>query len=168
MEALSTLKVLYAEDEEAMAQQMQRAFGEDIALLRHAKNGLEAMEAFERENFDVVITDIQMPVVNGLELARRIKAKNPDFPIIITSAFNDEEYLIEAINIGVKRYLFKPVNLDLLQAYLLDIAQMAAIRQELTAQRSMLRPSSPKQTKTASSPMPTKPFAASPAMRSQN
>ncbi|MGE4295670.1 MAG: response regulator [Campylobacterales bacterium] len=138
LEILKNLRVLYAEDEEAMLEQMRRALEDEVAYLRCVSNGLEAKEAFEKEHYDVVITDVQMPLMDGLALSAEIKKKNPDFPIIITSAFNDEEYLIEAIDLGVKRYLFKPINLDMLHAYLLDIAQIALLKRQFIQKERLL------------------------------
>ncbi len=74
-------------------------------------NGQEGLELFNNNNIDLVITDIKMPIMDGLEMSKCIRSLNKDIPIIILSAFNESELLLEALNNGINGYLFKPVNL---------------------------------------------------------
>ena len=76
-----------------------------------AKNGEEGLELFKEHNPDMVITDIQMPIMNGLEMSKKILEINPSIPIAVTTAYSDSEYLINAIEIGIDKYLLKPINM---------------------------------------------------------
>ena len=73
-----------------------------------AKNGNEGIALYSEFSPDIVISDIQMPGMNGLEMIRKIKEINPEAKTIITTAFNEVNYFIEAIDVGVNGYLLKP------------------------------------------------------------
>ncbi|MHB2150553.1 response regulator [Calditrichota bacterium LG25] len=76
-----------------------------------ASNGLEALEVMEKENPQVAVVDIEMPRMNGLEFAKKVLNQNPDFPIVIISAYV-EKYSMEYISkIGIKNILRKPIKL---------------------------------------------------------
>lgn len=75
-----------------------------------AKNGVEALELLKEQHIDVVITDIRMPQMNGIELIRHIRMHWARIPIVILSGHDDYEYLREALREGVKDYLLKPVD----------------------------------------------------------
>ncbi len=88
-------------------------------VLNTAENGLEALAELKKNRYNVVITDIRMAMVDGLELTRAIYAQNPGVRVLIISGYNDFEYAKEAIAYGVRGYLLKPVNCDeLLRAVL--------------------------------------------------
>lgn len=106
------IKILYIEDEETIREPVSSA----LKLLYDtvtATNGEEGFELFKKTPFfyDLIITDINMPKMNGLELSKRIKSLNAAVPIIITSAFDDKEYLIKAIEIGINHYMIKPLDI---------------------------------------------------------
>lgn len=104
--------VLYVEDEPGIqqitAQILQLIFGE-VFLQSNGKDGLEFYEQ-NKEKIDVVITDINMPIMNGLDMSVRMKDIDPDLLIIITSAHNENDFLLKAINIGINGFLLKPVD----------------------------------------------------------
>ena len=78
-----------------------------------AKNGQEAVEMVEKDNFDIVLMDIKMPIMDGLEATRAIKEKHPDLPIIAltANAFDSDRQL--AVDAGCNDFLSKPVSSDL-------------------------------------------------------
>ena len=102
--------VLYAEDDaqtqESMAVILKRIF-KTVYL---APNGAVGLEVFQEHTPDLVITDIQMPKMNGLDMAKAIKERAPKTPIIITTAFNEERYFLSAIENGIDSFLFKPID----------------------------------------------------------
>ena len=91
-----------------------------------AKDGLEAMELLKEAPVDVVITDIKMPEVDGLSLARHIHENYPDITVIVISGFSDFEYAQKAIRYNVKDYLLKP----LVDKTLIDLLDALATRFE--------------------------------------
>ncbi len=102
--------VLYAEDDaqtqEGMAVILKRIF-KSVYL---APNGAQGLELFKEHRPDLVITDIQMPKLSGLDMAKAIKELAPKTPIIITTAFNEERYFLSAIENGIDSFLFKPID----------------------------------------------------------
>ncbi len=79
-------------------------------LKAEASNGLEALELFEEENFDIIITDIQMPYMNGIDFIEKIRSIDPAITIIIISGYDEFTYAQKAIKYDVLEYLLKPLN----------------------------------------------------------
>lgn len=109
------LKLLYVEDDKNLSEQYKIFFERRCKKLYLAYNGIEGLELFKKHSPDIIITDIRMPQMDGLEMIRKIREINREVPIIITSAFNEQEYLFKAINRGVTRYVLKPFNRTLLK-----------------------------------------------------
>ncbi|MDQ9869076.1 response regulator, partial [Acinetobacter baumannii] len=74
-----------------------------------AKNGIEALEVAEEDTPDIVMTDIKMPYMDGLTLARKLKEFRSDIRVIILSGFDEFEYAKEAIHLEAEEYILKPV-----------------------------------------------------------
>lgn len=87
----------------------------DFQLKKIVGNGKEALEALERETFDLVITDIRMPVMDGLALVRKIKELPMDVPVILASTYNDFKYAKEGIRLGALDYIEKPFSEEKLE-----------------------------------------------------
>jgi two-component system, NarL family, response regulator NreC len=79
----------------------------DFAVVGEAANGREAIEAVERERPDLVILDLAMPILNGIEAARRISAEHPKTAVMILSMHADESYILKALRAGARAYLLK-------------------------------------------------------------
>lgn len=103
-------KLLLVEDDEKTLEVFQSFLKEFFPLIKSATNGKNAWEIYRKEKFDLIITDIEMPEVNGVFFSKAVKAKNPSQAILVTSAYTDEKYLVELINIGVDGFLKKPIN----------------------------------------------------------
>lgn len=131
LEFLRTLKLLYVEDEadvrEAMAHFLRRRFAQvDVAA-----NGQEGLVLFDKGLHDVVVTDIKMPVMDGLSMAAAIKAIALDVPIIVVTAYNETEFFLRAIELGVDRYVKKPVDPNELVEAIQKSTQVHRQRKEL-------------------------------------
>lgn len=107
---LKTLSVLYVEDEKNIRDGLAVFMGRRFAQVDTAADGKEGLDKFKATNHDIVITDVRMPIMDGLEMARRIKEISMDVPIIVVTAYNETDYFMRAIEIGIDRYVKKPVN----------------------------------------------------------
>ena len=133
MTSISTkMKVLAVDDNRTNLHILQvflKKLGHDVLL---AENGEEAVHLFEAESPDLVLLDIMMPVMDGFEAARRIKAMPRDrwTPVIFLSALNRDENLVEGLDAGADDYLTKPINFVVLEAKLRSMQRSLAMQQE--------------------------------------
>jgi DNA-binding NarL/FixJ family response regulator len=89
----------------------------DLRVIGEASNGREAIEAAERDKPDVIVMDIGMPLLNGIEATRRISADHPKTAVVILSVHSDEAYILRALKAGARGYLLKDsAETDLIQA----------------------------------------------------
>jgi DNA-binding response OmpR family regulator len=107
--------LLYVEDDEALLEQAKRVFDAIFARTYTARDGIEALSLFEKEPADIVISDIKMPRMNGVELCRRLRQRHPTLPIILTSAYDDAHLLKEALKLGITTFIEKPYDAAALQ-----------------------------------------------------
>lgn len=119
---LSRLKVLLVEDEKRLAELLKTAIGDYFSKFEITHDGISGLEYFRKLKPDIVITDITMPKMTGLELAEKIKKEQPEIPIIILSAYSDKEKLLKAIDVGVVKYFIKPFDPEELLDYLCSLA----------------------------------------------
>lgn len=108
-EFLKKLNILYVEDEKEIREQLSKLLARRINELYTAENGEIGLKLFKEQKVDVVITDIQMPIMDGLEMAEEIRNINADVPIIVITAFNESDYLLKSIDLAISKYLFKPI-----------------------------------------------------------
>ncbi|GGG03574.1 response regulator [Paenibacillus abyssi] len=80
-----------------------------IAFVAQARNGREALDLLQEHAVDLILTDIRMPVMTGIELAHAVKAQYPDIEIVMLSGYEDFQYAKEAMSIGIRHYLLKPI-----------------------------------------------------------
>jgi two-component system response regulator VanR len=114
MSDLSKLTVLFVEDEDDLREALQSAIGDEFLKFITARDGDDGLKKFKKYKPDIVITDIMMPVLDGLSLTREIKNIAKQTPVIILSAFSEKERLLGAIDVGVDKYLIKPIDPDAL------------------------------------------------------
>lgn len=120
---LKELKVLLVEDEAKLSKFLKDAIAEFFTSLTVAKDGLEGIKKFKKVNPDIVITDIMMPNLDGLDMAKELKKMKPSVHIIVLSAFSEKEKLLKAIDIGINKYFIKPFDTDELLSYITSIAK---------------------------------------------
>lgn len=117
-------KVIIAEDEELLLHNLeQKIHGLEVGfeVVGKAQTGEQAFELVQQLNPDLVITDIRMPIMDGITLLKKIRENYPLTDFIITSGFSDFEYTKTAIHLEVTEYLLKPVDPDELKAALLKL-----------------------------------------------
>ncbi len=110
---LKNITVLYCEDEENLRNITSNILNKFIKKLYSANDGIEGLEIYNKyaDEIDIIITDISMPNMGGLEMAKEIKKINPNIPVIVTTAFSSSDYLLEAIDINVDKYVLKPIDI---------------------------------------------------------
>ena len=111
IEKLKKLKLLFVEDEVDLVEIITDTLKKLDVNFLSAKNGQEALEIIEQNiDIDIIITDINMPIMNGLTMIQELKNKNYDKPIIIMSAHTESDYINRAKKLGVDHYLLKPFD----------------------------------------------------------
>ncbi len=106
------LRVLYVEDNKEARESTLGLLENIFDNITTAVNGEDGLEKFEKGSFDLILTDINMPKMNGMEMIDKIRETDKDVPILILSAYNESGYFIETIRQGVEGYLLKPIDLD--------------------------------------------------------
>ncbi|TLP35892.1 response regulator transcription factor [Arcobacter arenosus] len=114
--------MLFVEDEVNISKLLKDALSDYFYSFTVASDGIEGLEKFKNINPDIVITDIMMPNLDGLEMTKEIRTINEDIPIIVLSAFSDKEKLLKAIDIGITKYFIKPFDPEEVLEYLIFIA----------------------------------------------
>lgn len=135
---LKNLTVLYVEDEEETVKQGTNLLSRYVGKLLTASNGVNGLSACIEHNPDIIISDIQMPIMDGLSMSRKIREKNKNIPIIILTAFNQAEYMIESIEIGIDKYVAKPVDGSKLYEALLSCAYHLLLKEQVKLAREMM------------------------------
>jgi CheY-like chemotaxis protein len=125
IELIKTLRVLYVEDEIALRDITISSLESIITQLVVSDNGKDGLEKFMNHDFDLIITDLSMPVMDGITMIKEIRKINSTIPIIVTTAFGSQNEEVEKLNeIGVNAYIMKPVDvMKLLQTIDESIAQ---------------------------------------------
>lgn len=108
--ALRDLTVLFADDDGETADSMAAILGRYFAKVVIACDGVQALQRFDLAEPDVVLLDIGMPEVNGLDVAKQLRARDADIPIAILTCHDDREHLLGAVPLGLTDYLLKPVT----------------------------------------------------------
>lgn len=138
LQNLSSVRVLYVEDDMETREELQFMLAHYVGALYSAKNGREGLELFKEHRPDIVVTDIQMPEVNGLSMSADIRAINPEQPIVILSAYNDVEYLFRALELEIQHYITKPISVDRLLNKLSDITEQIHLTREVEKSHKLL------------------------------
>jgi YesN/AraC family two-component response regulator len=106
------ISVLYVEDEALAREEVHQLLQRHVREIIVAQNGDEGLELFRQRNPDLVVTDILMPVMDGLRMAGEIRSINNDVPVIVTTAYSETPYMMDAIDAGVDQYVIKPVQAE--------------------------------------------------------
>ncbi len=109
---LSTKKVLYAEDEPSVAKNTIETLELFFEKVVHVSDGQDALDEFSYNSYDVLILDICMPNMDGIEAITKIREFDHKVPIVILSAFNQQEYLWRAVELKIIKYLTKPYTTE--------------------------------------------------------
>lgn len=119
IEQTKQFTLLFIEDDKASREELSQVFNIFFQNTVTAVDGQDAWEKYNKEAFDLIITDIHMPRMDGIQLIEKIKKKNPEQKIIIISAHDTSEHLLPAIRLGVDGFIVKPVEME----QMMDIMQ---------------------------------------------
>lgn len=110
---MATIRTLIVDDSSVMRKIVERCLrqaGLELADVQEASNGAEALALLDKHDFDLILSDINMPVMDGLELVRNVKAleKGKSIPIVMITTEGGEKHVVEALSLGAKGYIRKP------------------------------------------------------------
>lgn len=104
------IKILYVEDDDITRENGIEYLENYFEKIYEANNAITALKLYETISPDIIITDIQMPKLNGLEFVKRVRQKDKKVQVIIITAFSDKDYLFKAIELQLVKYLIKPIK----------------------------------------------------------
>lgn len=128
---LHNLRVLYVEDEDFTRQEMKKFLSRRVGKLYTAEDGESGVRLFNEHRPDVVIADLVMPNIGGLEMSKRIRDIDHECYILIASAIEDPKSIIETVDVGIVSYLLKPIDTKKLLGVLNDIGVKIAKKKRL-------------------------------------
>lgn len=128
---LKNKKVLFAEDDIIMRDQMSEVLSMLFKKVFIAKDGKEAYSLYEEETPDLIITDIKMPIVDGLAFIEKVRHRNYDIPIILLTNYSEKDYLVHAANLSIDGYILKPVEFNLLTKTILKAMKRLHEKEEI-------------------------------------
>jgi len=133
------ITILYVEDEDDVRDGYARALTRICHKLYLASNGLEGLDLYKEYKPNIVVSDIRMPKMDGLEMVKRIKEIDPDVDIVFTTAHSESSYLLEAIELQVEGYLLKPVQKNAMVSLIKKLSKNITLEKENIEQRKVLQ-----------------------------
>lgn len=109
------LNVLYVEDNDEVRVQTSKILSLYFKCITQAIHGKEGLDKFKNNKYDIVFTDINMSVMDGISMIKEIKKLDSQVPVVIFSAYNNTEYFLQTIECGVDGYILKPFKFDEIQ-----------------------------------------------------
>lgn len=137
------INILFVEDDEGISKEMSFLLGDIFSRVDTAvdgKEGLNKYNEYHKTNdkyYDLIITDIQMPIMNGIEMIKNIYSINPSQKIIVLSAHNESNYLMELVNIGISQFVLKPIDYN---TFLFTIYKISKDIYENSYKKQMIKP----------------------------
>ncbi len=135
---LKGISVLYVEDDDETREELALVLQNWFKHFYVARDGQEGLRLYKEYRPDIVISDIQMPKMNGLSMSADIKQINPGQEVVILSAYNDVEFLFRALELDIKHYITKPISIERLLDKLLEITQQMQLVMEVKRNRKLL------------------------------
>jgi putative nucleotidyltransferase with HDIG domain len=126
-------RILIVDDEEMICSIFARRLAKEGYSCVMANNGSEALHHFNKDNFSLIISDIKMPEMNGIELLKRVKATHPNMIVIIMTAYREIDMAVEAMHLGAYDFIIKPADLDLVVFSVKKALEKRRLEEELEA-----------------------------------
>ncbi len=127
---LKSSTILLAEDEERVRESFKKVLLLYVSDVYTASDGEEAYEKYQELKPDIIITDIKMPKLNGLEFIKKVRIKDDYTPIVVTSAYADQDLLLESIKLSLVEYVIKPMKEKDLNRILMECAKILLERSQ--------------------------------------
>lgn len=135
VEYLKNLTILCVDDEDEVRNSYESIFSVLVKEFIEAVNGEDGYEKFLHNKVDIILTDYRMPKLNGLDMVAKIRKKNQAIPVILTTAFDDKEIIIDAINLRVNNFIKKPIESHKMLNALFDSAKILIANQHLAEEK---------------------------------
>jgi len=132
------ISLLYVEDEKVTREQVSRILQRIVTELHVAENGREGLAVYREKRPDIVLSDIMMPLMNGLEMCREIRQLDHDSQLIMLTAYSDTEYLLECIALGVNQYVQKPVDFSHLISAIESCSNYVLLKRKIQQQENRI------------------------------
>ncbi len=124
MESLvQTASILVVDDEENAREGLSKILSKEGYRVETASNGKEAIDNLKRQRYDLVITDMRMPLMDGFEVLREIKKMDENIGVIMITAYGEVESYLEAMNMGAFEYINKPVRVNELKRVITKVLE---------------------------------------------
>ena len=128
---MESMKILVVDDEAPIREMIKKGLSQMGGYrVEVAQNGAEAIEKIEKDIFDLVLTDLKMPEMDGLELLKNIKGTRPEMMVILMTAYGSIETAVEAMRIGANDYITKPINFDELLIHISKVQKESLLLKE--------------------------------------
>ena len=128
------ISILYVEDEEVTRSAVARMLKRRVLNVYEAENGQEGLALYKQYRPEVVISDIRMPVLDGMEMSKEIKALDKNSKIILTTAHSDASILINSIEVGIDKYIMKPLDMAALFSSVEKCAEIIMLERKIQQQ----------------------------------
>jgi len=122
---LKTINLLYVEDDEIVRSDLTSLLSKFFGTVYSAQDGQEGLDLYKKnqKDIDVIVSDINMPVMTGIEMLKNIRQFDKEVPTIFATAYSDKEFLVDAIKLKVSEYMIKPLDIRNLMVCLNEIAK---------------------------------------------
>ncbi|MBV5320682.1 MAG: EAL domain-containing protein [Sulfuricurvum sp.] len=136
---LNSLILLYVEDDESTISAFSNAFGDDFKTILIGRNGEEGLELFHKYSPHMIISDLQLPKMSGLDMIEEIRKTDSSIPIIVNSAFSDTNLLLRSIDLRVDSYVLKPTNPNQLLNVMHKVARINVLESLLKTSKETMQ-----------------------------
>ncbi|WP_072680107.1 response regulator transcription factor [Arcobacter sp. LA11] len=111
---LKAVTILYAEDEVGIRKNIMKTLSYYAKEVYEASNGQEAFDLYEKNKPDIILSDIHMPIMDGIEFIKKVRQTDKNTPVVMITAHTDKKYLLEAVELHMEKYIVKPINTKML------------------------------------------------------
>jgi len=132
-------RILVVDDETSMRQLLEITLRKEGYRVTTARSGRKAVEAFENAPYDLVISDIKMPDMSGVEVLRKVKEVAPETPVIMITAYSSAETAVEALRLGAYDYIAKPFKIDELKVTIKNALEKSQLKEQVVTLKRTLR-----------------------------